>query len=244
MRILHEKWNPQSASCVFQTYLYNQVPTETAPFYGPGQDDDEKKWEEALSKKPGPGAIPVLVKGFESIGNRIHHQQLAVNALQNRLHEINNSLTNMKQQHELAIESRVAEARRKHVIYTQRCLALATKVQILRNRGYAMDTAEEELKKKLVELEKKTFDPVLGGRQEEIWARMSGIRERTRILEQESKRLGKDIENRNGETLSEEDQKTVKKVWILIYFFSVSKLTFAVVVGQLRLSAHPSPERA
>jgi len=98
-------------------------------------------------------------------------------------------------------------------VHTQRTLALATKVQILRNRGYVMDQAEEELKKKLVELEKQTFDPVLGGRQEEIWARMSGVRERAQILQKETEKLGKAIESQqNGEVLSGEDQKALEKV--------------------------------
>ena len=76
-----------------------------------------------------------------------------------------------------------------------------------------MDQAEEELKKKLIELEKRTFDPVLGGRQEEIWARMSGVRERARILQEETERLGKTVEGQqNGEILSEDVQKALEKV--------------------------------
>ena len=71
----------------------------------------------------------------------------------------------------------------------------------------------EDLKKKLIELEKQTFDPVLGGRQEEIWARMSGVRERARILQEETEKLGKTIEQQqNGELLTDEDQKALEKV--------------------------------
>ena len=76
-----------------------------------------------------------------------------------------------------------------------------------------MDPQEEDLKKKLIELEKQAFDPVLGGRQEEIWARMSGVRERARILQEETEKMGKTIEQQqNGELLSEEDQKALEKV--------------------------------
>lgn len=166
-----------------------------------------------MSKKPSPGAIPVLARGFEQVGERIRQQAAAVTALRTRLHEINNSLSLLKDSHELNVASRITEAKRKHVVFTQRTLALATKVQILRNRGYVMDQQEEDLKKKLVELEKKAFDPVLGGRQEEIWARMSGVRERARILQEETEKLGKAIENQqNGELLSEDDQKALEKV--------------------------------
>jgi hypothetical protein len=68
---------------------------------------------------------------------------------------------------------------------------LATKVQVLRNRGYALDASEEELKAKLAKLEQATFDPVVGGRQEELWARMTVVRERARVLREETERLGK-----------------------------------------------------
>ncbi|KAF2633442.1 hypothetical protein BU25DRAFT_405334 [Macroventuria anomochaeta] len=213
IQVLNGKWDPENPDCVFTHYFYNSVKPEEAPFYGPQPGEDERKWEEALSKKPAPGAIPVLARGFEQVAERIRQQQMAVTALRTRLHEINNSLSVLKDTHELNVASRITEAKRKHIVFTQRTLALATKVQILRNRGYVMDTQEEELKKKLVELEKKTFDPVLGGRQEEIWARMSGVRERARILQEETEKLGKNIESQqNGELLSEEDQKALEKL--------------------------------
>lgn len=213
IRILNSKWDPASPECVFQHYFYNAVKPEEAPFYGPSQGEDERKWEEALSKKPSPGAIPVLARGFEQVGERIQQQAVAVTALRTRLHEINNSLSLLKDAHELNVASRITEAKRKHIVFTQRTLALATKVQILRNRGYVMDQQEEDLKKKLIELEKQTFDPVLGGRQEEIWARMSGVRERARILQEETEKLGKSIETQqNGELLSGEDQKALEKL--------------------------------
>lgn len=213
IKVINSKWQPGDSNCEFQHYFYNQVKPDEAPFYGPQPHEDERKWEEALQKKPTPGSIPVLARGFEELAARINYQNMCVTGLQTRLHEINNSLSLMKDEHELRVASRVAEARRKHIVFTQRTLALATKVQILRNRGYVMDQAEEELKKKLVELEKKTFDPVLGGRQEEIWARMSGVRERARILQEETEKLGKAIESQqNGELLSEDDQKQLDKV--------------------------------
>lgn len=183
------------------------------PFYGPVPGEDERKWEEALSNKPSAGAIPVLARGFEQVAERIRQQAAAVVALRQRLHEINNCLTVLKDQHDLVVTSRIGEAKRKHIVFTQRTLALATKVQILRNRGYVMDQQEEELKKKLMDLERKTFDPVLGGRQEEIWARMSGVRERARILQEETEKVGKAIDSqKNGELLSDDDQKALEKV--------------------------------
>ena len=213
METILKKWAPESNECAFQHYFYNSVTPETVPYYAPGPGEDEKKWEEALSKKPSEGSIPVLGKGFAAIGERLKIQVQAVTMLQVRLHEINNSLTAMMQQHDLVISVRAADARRKHTALSQRCLSLAAKVQVLRNRGYAMDSMEEELKKKLMQLEKGVFDPALSGRQEEIWARMVGMRERTRLLQEESEKIA----NGEDEGLDDEAVKRTKKVRQVLY---------------------------
>lgn len=212
IKLLYDKWDPENPSSAFQQYCYNQVQIDLVPFYGPNPGEDPAKWEEALGKKPSEESVPVLIKGFKEILARIRLQSQAVAALQKRLHEINDSLTVMMQTHDLVIAVRAAEARRKHIAFTQRTLTLATKVQILRNRGYAMDSAEEELKKKLVELEKKAFDPILVGRTEEIWARMSAVRARAHMLQEESEKMGKSLEKNGDNALSEDDQKQVKKL--------------------------------
>ena len=198
--------------CKLQAYFYNNVGAERAPYFGPEPGEDEVKWEEALSKKPNEDAVPVLVRGFAQLGLRIRTQVMAVQRLQARLHEINNSLTAQQQQHELDVSVRAADAKRKHVALSQRCLRLATKVQVLKNRGYVMDSTEEDLKKKLDDLEKKTFDPSLNGRQEEIWARMVGIRERTRILEAETQKTGQEVAGQQEDGIDEEVLQRTKKV--------------------------------
>lgn len=212
MEIIYNKWNPESPACALTTYFYNSVRPEDVPYYGPSPGEDEKKWEEALAKKPTPNSIPVQARGFTGISHRLIVQIHAVNALQSRLHEINNSLTAMMQRHDLEISVRAQDARRRHVALSQRCLSLATKVQVLRNRGYAMDSAEEELKKKLVQLERRAFDPVLNGRQEEIWARMSAVRARAKLLQEESERLGKNLANGAEEPIDDETMRRVKQV--------------------------------
>lgn len=213
MRTIAEKWDPQSPQCAFQYYFYNAVKPEEAPFYGPQPHEDHKKWEEALANKPSEGSIPLLVRGFEEMAARIQYQVFAMSTLQSRLHEMNNCLGVIKDQHELTTAPRITKAKQKHIEHTQRILALATKVQILRNRGYAMDQTEEELKKKLAELEKRAFDPINGGRQEEIWARMSTVRERAQALQNETERMGSAAASmQDGGALSEDDQAQLEKV--------------------------------
>ncbi len=212
MEAAFSKWNPQSPNSLFHTYLYNAVPTDHAPFYGPGPEDDETKWEEALHKKPTPGAVPVIVKGFFQLGRRILTQHVHLNILQGRLHEINNGLTDLLRKHNLEISIRAAECKRKHLRLSHQCLSLAAKVQVLRNRGYNMDNAEEELRGKMLKLDGTVFDPALNGRAEEIWARMLSVRERSRLLLRESDKLGSNFGKDQGQEIDEEVMKRANKV--------------------------------
>lgn len=215
MFTLLKKWSPDAPECYFQHYFYNNVGAERVPYYGPSQGEDEQKWEAALAKKPDENAVPVLCKGFGTLGERLRLQVQAVQGLQARLHEINNSLTAQQQGHDLDISVRAADAKRRHIAQSQRCLRLATKVQVLRNRGYVMDSAEEALKKKLVDLEKGAFDPSLSGRQDEVWARLVGIRERARLLQSEmdkTKANAGNAGNGSEDSLDEEVLRRTKKV--------------------------------
>jgi nuclear pore complex protein Nup54 len=77
---------------------------------------------------------------------------------------------------------------------------------------------EEDLKKRLLALEKGVFDPALVGRGEEIWARMVGVRQRARLLQEEMERSGalkasKEYSSgENGAAMDEEVMKKAEKV--------------------------------
>lgn len=217
--IVRDKWDAQVQSSPFRGYLYNHVGDDNAPFFQPSIEDDETKWEEALRKRPGSGYVPVLVKGFMDLGKRAQRQKDFLAMLQTRLHEINNCLTDLLSRHDLKISVKVADARRKHIVLSKRCLALAAKTQMLRNRGYAMDDAEEELKKKLTQLERSVFDPSLNGRGEEIWARMLAIHEHSKRLQAEMDRAGVNVTMNGEDEIDEQTMKTAKKVRFIILIF-------------------------
>ncbi|CAI7647933.1 unnamed protein product [Penicillium pancosmium] len=212
LEIVTEKWNASSRTSPFRAYLYNNVGEENAPFYQPTPEDDEAKWEEALRKRTNPGYVPVLVKGFWELGKRAQRQKDFLSMMQTRLHEINNCLTDMLSRHDLKISVKIADCRRKHMVLSKRCLALAAKTQILRNRGYAMDDAEEELKKKLAQLERSVFDPSLSGRAEEIWARMLAIHEHGKRLQADMERVGATMCSNGEDEIDEHTMKTAKKI--------------------------------
>ncbi|KAL2828411.1 nucleoporin complex subunit 54-domain-containing protein [Aspergillus cavernicola] len=212
MAIVRDKWDHTNRSSPFRTYLYNNVGEDGAPFYQPGPQDDETSWEDALRKRPGSGYVPVLVHGFWELGKRAQRQKDFLTMMQTRLHEINNCLTDLLSRHDLKISVKVADCRRKHLVLSKRCLALAAKTQVLRNRGYAMDDAEEELKKKLAQLERSVFDPSLSGRGEEIWARMLAIREHSKRLQMELERAGSGATAQTEDGLDENTIKIAKKI--------------------------------
>ncbi|PQE30202.1 hypothetical protein CJF32_00003660 [Rutstroemia sp. NJR-2017a WRK4] len=203
-----DKWDTGSINCDFKYYFYNKVDEGLAPFYRPGANEDPKAWEEALSKKPGPGYIPVQCVGFAQMGERIKVQQNNLATFNARLHEINASLTNLLQTHDTRTSIRAMDAKRKHVVLKQRCIALATKVQVLRNRGYALGGDEEDVKAKLMKLEKAANDPGLGARAEEIWARMINVQERGRLLRSELEKAGQE----SGEILDDVMNQRAKKI--------------------------------
>jgi len=138
-------------------------------------------------------------------------QQRNLATFNQKLHEINNSLEAMLSRHDLILSVRALDAKRKHTMLKQRCLSLATKVQILRNRGYTMEQDEQELKDKLLSLERQIGDPGLSARAEEIWARMVGVRERARVLKGEMEKRASGSE----ETLDEESVRRAEKVCYL-----------------------------
>lgn len=208
------KWNPLSPVSPFTTYLYNTVPPSTAPFYGPAPRDDPAAWEAALAKKPTENSVPVGVRGFFELGQRMLGQYQCLQVLQGRLWEVNAGLENLLRNHNLEISVRAEEAKRRHLTLSKRCLALAAKTQVLRNRGFGMEKAEEEVRKKLEGLERKVMDLGVRGRAEEIWARMVGVRNRGRELEKEVERRVNGAVDGGGkeESVGEDVLTRVRKV--------------------------------
>ena len=67
---------------------------------------------------------------------------------------------------------------------------------------------EEDLKAKLVALDRGVSDPGLDARQEEIWARMVTVQERARLLKSEMEKTG----TLSGPVLDEDTNKRAQKV--------------------------------
>ena len=213
MNIVKNKWDPTSLASPLRTYLYQHVESETdALKYRPSPGEDEDKWEEAVSVRPGPDWVPLLVQGFFQLGRKAQIQMEAIQRCNMMLQEINISLDIQLDRHRQSVATRLEECKRKQTATAQRTLALAVKVQILRNKGYVMDNAEEELKAKLENLQREVCDPSLNAREQEIWARMLGIRERAKRLKLEMDKITPTANADSAEsTLDEETIRAAKK---------------------------------
>lgn len=208
IQVITQKWDPSNPNCAFKTYLYNKVDEHAAPLYQPGPNDDPKEWEEALAKKPAPNYIPVLCAGFPAIVARLLLQRRVITEFNNKLHAINASLDEILSRHDLEHSVRALKARRRHAELSKRCLALASRVQVLRNRGYALSSDEDELKQKLAKIDKNIQDPALSARMEELWSRLIILRGYADNLKDEINKPG----FAESDGLGEEVEAKAKKV--------------------------------
>ena len=106
------------------------------------------------------------------------------------LHQIQEKLNALSQKHDLVTSIKLEDCRRRHIALARRALALAAQVQVLKNRGYALQPEEEQLKKRLEGLSKQVYDPAIMGRVNEIWARMTVVRERAKQMAEAVERGG------------------------------------------------------
>lgn len=223
MQLIRFKWDPASLNSPLRTYLYQHVESETEALrYSPGQYEDPEKWEEAVQKRPGPEWVPAIARGFRELSERAKQQKQAIARCNMMLHEINTSLDIQLDVHRQKVAARLDESRRRHKAISQRTLTLAVKVQMLKNKGYVMDNAEEEIKSKLNALESQVLDPSIHAREQEIWARMLGIRERAKHLKAEMEKL-EPVANDEEPLLDEQTIKVARKVSLSFNSLSLSR---------------------
>jgi nuclear pore complex protein Nup54 len=213
MKLVTEKWDPANPNCVFKYYFYNKVDESHVPYYKPQPHEDPREWEEALQNKPAPGFMPVLCSGYAGVADRLKTQKRAVADFNTRLHQINGSLDAILQRHELETEVRAVAARRRQTTISERCLALAARIQVLRNRGYALSGDEDDLSSRLQTLEREVQDPAVGAREEELWSRLIVLRG---YADQLSKELDKPT-GAEGESIDPEREAKAKRVSGRIY---------------------------
>ena len=210
MATVFGKWDPSNPNTVFKEYFYNKVDENRVPFFQPQAFENPREWEEALQNKPAPGYLPVLCTGFAGLATRLQLQRRTVSTFNTGLHEINEKLDRILSQHDLQTSVRALAARRRHAELSKRCLALAAKTQVLRNRGYALSGDEDDLKQKLQAIEKTMQDPALSARMEELWSRLIVLRNYADALRVEVNKRGVKEEEGLGEDVEAKAKKIVE----------------------------------
>lgn len=198
-------WDTGHPDYAFKYYLYNHVGEDKANMYQKPPADDLAEWEKAWAERPNKGcvlfsipiifalegfanpdicrSVPVLAKGFKDLDHRVKSQEQQVNLFRHRLHEIQDKLAALQSRHDLMTSIKLEDCRRRHTALSRRALSLAAKVQVMKNRGYALQPEEEQLKKRLEALSRAVWDPAVRGRVNEIWARMMVVSEQARMME-------------------------------------------------------------
>ncbi|KAK9365584.1 nucleoporin complex subunit 54-domain-containing protein [Lipomyces kononenkoae] len=192
---IKNSWDPASPDCAFQFYFYNKVPSEQAVLYVKPPNHDQARWDAAIAARPDPGSVPVLALGFTDLQKRVNIQHQQVIAYQVRMHEINSRLTQLITRHDLYTTVKMAELKARHAAVAHRTLSLAAKVQVLKSRGYALRPDEEVLKRKFEELTRLLNDPAVFGKINEVWARMMVVRDRIKVLNEQTRQTGEQWEN-------------------------------------------------
>ncbi|KAG5518509.1 hypothetical protein PMAC_002905 [Pneumocystis sp. 'macacae'] len=182
---LKNAWDPTHPDCAFQYYFYNRVPADEVALYVKPLHHNQQKWDEAIANRPENSVVPALAVGFSDIQKRVQLQEQQVMAYRIRMHEIVNKLGELSQKHDLSTTIKISEATLRHLELARRLLALAARVQVLKGRGYALQSEEENLKQRLKELTLKINEPSVFGRMNELWARMTFIREKAKSIEKE-----------------------------------------------------------
>lgn len=202
---IKDSWDPTSSQCAFQYFFYNRVGAQEALLYQKPPGIEQSKWEDAMAARPDNTHVPVHVVGFTDLQKRVSKQESTVFVYRQRMHEINEKLNQLSSRHDLHTTVRIAQMRARHNKLVHRTLSLASKLQVLRNRGYVLRPDEEVLKKELEAVNKQVDDPAVFGRINEIWARLTVLRERAQSLNQhvnEFESLGMGLDwNRDDEQL-------------------------------------------
>jgi hypothetical protein len=126
----------------------------------------------------------VRANGFKDLEARVQAQEKTVNQFRLTLHGIQEKLNQIQTQHDLSTSIKLEDCRRRHQALAKRALSLAAKVQVLKNKGYALQPEEEALKKRLEGLARTVQDPATTGRMNEIWARMMVVQEKAKAMEE------------------------------------------------------------
>ncbi|KAG2202062.1 hypothetical protein INT47_006254 [Mucor saturninus] len=203
LALIRAHFDPTSPLCQFRHYFYNMVPTNEAHLYVRPQNQDENLWNEAVRKNPDPtwydfktavfyidadiegtflslfhiSLVPVLAVGFDDILKRIEIQSKQVEIHQETLKETANRLATVQRQYDLSTLVRLEEHKRRHANLAQRLLRLLRYSQVLRYKGFPLNSDEEQAIKQLSNLvSQPNQPPQLAEKMNQLYRQLQAIK--------------------------------------------------------------------
>lgn len=211
-------WDSNSPQCIMKTYFYNKVPQEFNSYQRPN-DESPEEWEKAMKERPkNYNSIPVKAKGFEDLLRRSNLQIEYIKQSRLILNQINDNLVKLGDKHDLDSTSILLKCETKQRQLDIKLLKIAINLSILKYKGYPLTNDEERLIARFKQLLNKIDDPVGLGRVNEIWARLSNLKQRLSNLDIDSKptmRTNEDLTQNNSKLSKSSDPLTNKNETVI-----------------------------
>ncbi|GME99526.1 unnamed protein product [Ambrosiozyma monospora] len=214
MKVINS-WDANSDQCLMKTYFYNKINPEFANFERPA-DVSAEDWEAAMKGRPkGYNTIPVKAKGFEELFTRSNTQVEHVKQSRLLLNEINDKLVKLSDKHDLDSSSRLLQCRLRQKQLNLKLLRIAINLSILNYKGYQLTNDEEKLVSKFHELLNKIDDPIGLNRANELWARLSNLKQRLGNMSSNQAQLAELVsshDSSNGDGPNNKNEAVIKKL--------------------------------
>lgn len=182
----------------------------------------QEEWDQAMEMKPkgNYSVIPIQLNGFDDLNQRNQLQIENVAQIRLILKEMLDKNTQLHQRHELDTAARILKVQSRNVQIEKRILKLGSHLAILKNRGLPMSINEEKMWSQFKTLLKRSEDPAGLGKTNELWARLSVLKERaknisdqldnTLVILNDSNKNGKDTTT--GSNLVGNESNSIDKI--------------------------------
>ncbi|KAH3667046.1 hypothetical protein WICMUC_005393 [Wickerhamomyces mucosus] len=177
-------WDPNAQQNLLKTFFYNTVPENQSALYTKPANENEE-WDKAYEKRPTTSSIPVRAVGFEDLQKRSQTQINHVAQARVILQQISEKYKILSDKHELDTQSRITSAKAKNTRISRRILKLVSTLAVLKSKGYQLSPSEEKLLQVFQELLEKSQDPSGLGKSNELWARLSILKEKAKSLSEQ-----------------------------------------------------------
>lgn len=176
-------WDASNPQCPMVSHFYNKVDPSFNNFTRP-IDESPEEWEDAMKNRPKEyNSIPIKCKGFTDLFERNKLQDSHVKQTRFLLKDINDKLTNLNEKHDLHSNAMLIKCKMRQKNLSIKLLKIAINLSILKYKGYPLTNDEELLISRFNSLLAKLDDPVGLNRVNELWARLSSLKDKYSSLD-------------------------------------------------------------